>query len=144
MAENESSNPPPIQPPPPNASAPPPNPESQARTWNMWCHLSILALFIIPFGNLLGPFLVWQIKKAEIPSVAVHAKAALNFQLTVLIVVLIGLAAAVILSFFCIGHLLFPVVGLVVLCGIILPIIAGVKANDGVDFKYPYSIEFLK
>jgi uncharacterized Tic20 family protein len=39
---------------------------------------------------------------------------------------------------------LFPVVGLVVLCGIILPIIAGVKANDGVDFKYPYSIEFLK
>ena len=145
MAENESSSPPPIQPPPPNASAPPPpNPESQARTWNMWCHLSILSLFIIPFGNLLGPFLVWQIKKAEIPSVEAHAKAALNFQLTVLIVVLIGFAAAVILSFFCIGHLLFPVVGLVGLCGIVLPIIAGVKANDGVDFKYPYSIDFLK
>jgi uncharacterized Tic20 family protein len=62
----------------------------------------------------------------------------------VLIVALIGFAAAVVLSFFCIGHLLFPVVGLVVLSGIIFPIIAGVKANEGVDFKYPYSIAFLK
>ena len=144
MAENESSAPPPIQPPPPVAPPPPVNPESQARTWNMWCHLSVLSAFIIPFGNLLGPFLVWQLKKNEIPSVEAHAKAALNFQLTILIALVVGAAIAFILAFVCVGYLLFPVVGAIALCGIILPIIAGVRANDGVDFKYPYTIEFLK
>ena len=144
MAENESSAPPPIQPPPPVAPPPPVNPESQARTWNMWCHLSVLSAFIIPFGNLLGPFLVWQLKKNEIPSVEAHAKAALNFQLTILIALVVGAAIAFILAFVCVGYLLFPVVGAIALCGIILPIIAGVRANDGVEYKYPYTIEFLK
>jgi uncharacterized Tic20 family protein len=145
MAENESSAPPPIQPLPPAAPPPPPvNPEGQARAWNMWCHLSVLSAFIIPFGNLLGPFLVWQIKKHEIPSVEAHAKAALNFQLTVLIALVVGAAIAFILAFVCVGYLLFPVVGVIALCGIIVPIIAGVRANDGLEYKYPYTIEFLK
>lgn len=144
MADTESSAPPPIQPPPSFAPPPPANPESQARTWNMWCHLSVLSAFIVPFGNLLGPFLVWQIKKNEIPSVEAHAKAALNFQLTVLIALVVGAAITFILAFVCVGYVLFPVVGAIGLCGIILPIIAGVRANDGVDYKYPYTIEFLK
>ncbi len=146
MADTESSAPPPIQPPPSFAAPVPPpiNPESKARTWNMWCHLSVLSAFIVPFGNLLGPFLVWQIKKNEVPSVESHAKAALNFQFTVLIALVVGAAVAVILSFVCVGYLLFPILGVLALCGIILPIVAGVNANDGVDYKYPYTIEFLK
>jgi uncharacterized Tic20 family protein len=145
MSENQSQVPQPIEPPPPIAPpTPPPNPDSQARTWNMFCHLSALAGFVIPFGNFLGPLLVWQIKKHEIPSVEAHGKAALNFQLTVLIALIVGGAAAVVLSFFCIGFLLFPLVILIVLCGLIFPIIAGIKANDGQEYKYPYSIDFLK
>jgi len=110
----------------------------------MWCHLSVLSAFFIPFGNLLGPFLVWQIKKNEVPSVEAHAKAALNFQLTVLIALVVGAAIGFILAFVCVGYLFFPLVGLIGLCGIILPIIAGVRANDGVEYKYPYTIEFFK
>ena len=65
-------------------AAPPPNPESQARTWNMLCHLSALAGFIgVPFGNILGPLLVWQIQKDKFPATQIHGKAALNFQITV-------------------------------------------------------------
>ncbi|MGA2870364.1 MAG: DUF4870 domain-containing protein [Verrucomicrobiota bacterium] len=146
MAENQTEAPPPIQPPPPptTSAPPPPDPESRARTWNMLCHLSILAGYIIPFGNFLGPFLIWQIMKNEVPSVETHAKDALNFQFTVLIVLIAGFVIAFILSFFCIGYLLFPVLGVIALCDIILPIIAGVKANNGVAFKYPYTIQFLK
>lgn len=139
MPDEQPPGPPPIQPPPPSV-----NPESEARTWNMWCHLSILSGFFIPFGNLLGPFLVWQMKKNEIPSVEAHAKASLNFQLTILIALVIGFAGAFVLSLFCFGYLLFPIVGLLGLCGLIFPIIAGIKANDGVDYQYPYSIDFLK
>ena len=150
MAENQSDVPPPIQPPPTppppgNAPLPPASPESQARTWNMLCHLSALAACVgVPFGNILGPLLVWQIKKNEFPSVDIHGKAALNFQITVTIALLVSGAVSFVLSFFCIGYLLFPVVGLIFLAGIIFAVIAGIKANNGEDYKYPWSLELLK
>jgi uncharacterized protein len=130
---------------PPSATPTPPSaPESQARTWNMLCHLSALAGFIIPFGNMLGPLLVWQIKKNEIPSVNVHGKAALNFQITMTIAALVGMVVAVILSFFCVGFLLIPLVILIGLAGLVLAIIAGIKANNGEDYKYPFSLNLVK
>jgi uncharacterized Tic20 family protein len=150
MAENQTQMPPPIEPPPPATPAsspppPPPSPENQARMWNRLCHLSALAGFVIPsFGNILGPLIVWQLKKNEFPSVDIHGKAALNFQITVPLAVLVGGAAAVVLSFFCVGYLLFPVVMLIALAGLVFAIIAGIKANNGADYKYPYSFEFVK
>jgi uncharacterized protein len=145
MSENQTQAPPPATPPPPTQSAPAPgSPESQARTWNMLCHLSALAGFIIPFGNILGPLLVWQIKKNEFPSVNVHGKASLNFQITVVIALIAGIIIATILSFFCVGFLLFPIVLLIGLAGLIFAIIAGIKANNGEDYKYPFSLELIK
>jgi len=140
----DNQNPPAAQPPQSATPTPPPSPESQARTWNMLCHLSALAGFIIPFGNILGPLLVWQIKKNEIPSTNVHGKAALNFQITVTIAALIGVVVAVILSFFCVGFLLFPIVLLIGLAGLVFAIIAGIKANNGEDYKYPFSLQLIK
>ena len=147
--ENQTQAPPPIQPPPPagpaTATPPPPNPESQARTWNMLCHLSALAGFIgVPLGNILGPLLVWQLKKNEFPSVEIHGKAALNFQITVTLAVLIGGAVMVLGMLFCFGWLLLPVVILIGLAGLIFPIIAGIKASNGEDYKYPWSLELVK
>ncbi len=110
----------------------------------MLCHLSALVGFIIPFGNILGPLLVWQIKKNEIPSVNVHGKAALNFQITVTIAIFIGMAVAILLSFIRIGFLLFPLVILIGLAGLILAIIAGLKANNGEEYQYPYSLNLVK
>jgi hypothetical protein len=140
----DNQNPPSAQPPQPATPTPPPGPESQARTWNMLCHLSALAGFIIPFGNMLGPLLVWQIKKNEIPSVNVHGKAALNFQITVTIAALIGMVVAVVLSFVCVGFLLIPIVILIGLAGLVFAIIAGIKANNGEDYKYPFSFQLIK
>jgi uncharacterized Tic20 family protein len=144
MSENQSQTPPPIQPPSPPTPVIPPSPESQARTWNMLCHLSALAGFVIPFGNILGPLLVWQIKKNEIPSVEAHGKAALNFQITVTIAALIGMVVAIVLSFVCVGFLLIPLVILIGLAGLVFAIIAGIKANDGKDYKYPFSFNLIK
>ncbi len=149
MSDTQTQVPPPIEPPPPiappaAAPTPPPNPDGQARTWNMLCHLSALAGFMIPFGNLLGPLIVWQIKKNEIPSVDVHGKASLNFQITVTIAIFIGGFAAAILAVIGIGFLIFPLVMLLWLAGLILAIIAGIKANNGEDYKYPYSFDLVK
>ena len=148
MADNENQAPPPIQPPPPSptsVSPPPSNPEGQMRNWNMLCHISALAACLgIPFGNIIGPLVVWQIKKNEFPSVDVHGKAALNFQISITIVAVIAGVSAVILSFFCIGYLLLPVVALIGLAGLVFSVIAGIKASDGEDYKYPWSWEFVK
>ena len=78
------------------ASAPLPSaPLNQARSWAMWCHLSALAGLVVPLGNILGPLIVWQMKRNEFPSVDAHGKAALNFQLSALIYLFGGSIAMV-------------------------------------------------
>jgi uncharacterized protein len=137
----------PNQPPAPQSPNPVPTlstQESQMRTWNMLCHLGALAGFIIPFGSVLGPLIIWQIKKNEIPSVEAHGKAALNFQLTVLIATLGCVIVGFILSFILIGFLLFPVAIAIGICGLVFAIIAGLKANEGKDYRYPYSFNLIK
>ena len=150
MPDDQATTPPRIEPPPPvaptNPPQPPlPNPESQRHMWNMLCHLSALAGFVgVPLGNILGPLIVWQIKKNEFPSVDAHGKAALNFQITMLIAGLVTGAAMFVGMLICVGWLLFPVLILIGIAALIFPIIAGIKANNGEDYKYPFSFELIK
>ncbi|MDE3065980.1 MAG: DUF4870 domain-containing protein [Verrucomicrobiota bacterium] len=134
MSEPQTATPPPV---------PPPD-DKPARAWNMLCHLGALAGLFVPFGNILGPLIFWQIKKNDFPSVDVHGKAALNFQITVTLAAFAGAFAAILLSFFCIGYLLVPMVILIGLAGLVFAVIAGVKANNGEDYKYPWSVQFVK
>ncbi len=103
----------------------------------MLCHLSGLAGYIIPLGNVLGPFLIWQIKKNTMPSIEPHAKDALNFQISMLIYVVVCIA----LIFAVIGVFLLPILGIF---GLVCLIVAAVKANNGERWKYPLSIRFLQ
>lgn len=112
-------------------------PGKDARTWAMICHLVALSGFIIPFGSLLGPLIVWAIKKDEDPFINDQGKEAINFQLTLLI----GFVISFILMFVFIGILFIAV--LVVYC-VIMVIIAAMKANEGEQYRYPYTIRFFK
>jgi hypothetical protein len=135
MPDNQNQTPPPAQPTPASGS-----PGSQARTWNMLCHLGGL----VPCIPCVCTLLIWQIKKNEFPSVNVHGKTALNFQITAIIVWVAAVIASVVLSFIHLGFLmslLFPLIGLAYL---ILVIIASIKANNGEDYKYPWSLELVK
>jgi uncharacterized protein len=77
---------------------------SDERQWAMFAHLAALAGFVIPFGNLIGPLIVWQIKKNEMPFVDDQGKEALNFQITVCLAVLVCILLMVV-----IGALLLPI-----------------------------------
>lgn len=112
-------------------------PGKDARTWGMICHLAAFAGFVIPFGSLLGPLIVWAIKKDEDPFINDQGKEALNFQLTLLI----GFVISIILMFVFIGVLL--IFALIVYC-IVMVIIAAMKANEGIQYRYPYTIRFFK
>lgn len=108
------------------------------QNWAMICHLSALAGFVVPFGNLLGPLIIWLIKRAEMPLVDQHGKEALNFQITVSIAVIISM----ILMFVLIGFLLLAIVGIGAL---VLTIMAAVKVSNGqLDYRYPWSLRLLK
>src|SRR5581483_6103937 len=71
--------------------------EQNVRTWSMLCHLSALAGLFFGLGNVIGPLLVWQIKKNELPEIEPYGKESVNFQLTILI---INIAAGILFAGF--------------------------------------------
>ncbi|MEM8766308.1 MAG: DUF4870 domain-containing protein [Pseudomonadota bacterium] len=107
----------------------------EAQQWGMFAHLSALIGFVIPFGNVIGPLVVWQMKKDD-NFIADQGKEALNFQITVTLAVF----ACLLLSLIVIGMLLLPVVGLAAL---VLTIIGGVKANGGERYRYPFALRLV-
>ena len=111
----------------------------------MWCHMSALAGIVFPaFGCILGPLIVWQMKRNEFPMVEEHGKEAFNFQLSMLIYLLGGAILTFIGMFFCLGWLLIPVLAAAHYGAIILGIIAGIKANEGVMYRYPLNLRLIK
>ena len=111
----------------------------QSKQWATICHLAAFAGFIgIPLGNVLGPLVIWLIKKEEMPFVNSQGKKALNFQISMSIY---GLATLLLL---CLPPLAMIWGFAVVVVDIIFVIIAAIKASDGLDYKYPLTIEFLK
>jgi len=62
-----------------------------SRNWAMGCHLAVLAVYMgIPFGNILGPLIIWLVKKDEFPLVDEQGKESLNFQISMLIYGAVG------------------------------------------------------
>src|SRR5262245_46434344 len=59
--------------------------EGDAKTWGIMCHVASFAGYMIPFGNIIGPFIVWQLKKDTSEFVDYNGKESLNFQITVTI-----------------------------------------------------------
>ncbi|MCA9401236.1 MAG: DUF4870 domain-containing protein [Candidatus Omnitrophica bacterium] len=114
------------------------NLHKQERMWNMLCHITALCGLIgIPFGNILGPLVIWLLKKNEFSSVDVHGKKALNFQITMAIC---GMVAGVLCLIFIGFLLLIPIV----IADIVLTVMAAVKANNGEEYDYPFSLNLIK
>ena len=106
--------------------------------WGMFAHLSAFAGLVVPFvGHVLGPLVIWLIKRETMPFVNDQGKEALNFQITMTI----GFVVAGVLIFAFIGVLLLPLIGI---ADIIMTIIAAVKANEGVAYRYPFTLRLVK
>jgi uncharacterized Tic20 family protein len=108
-----------------------------ARTWGMICHFAVLAGYVIPFGNVIGPLIVWLMKREEDPFIDAQGKEAVNFQISVIIYAVV----CAILMIIVIG--IFLLIALMI-ANFILVIVAGVKANSGESFKYPANIRLIK
>ncbi|HET9048389.1 MAG TPA: DUF4870 domain-containing protein [Chiayiivirga sp.] len=133
---SDIENTPPPSPPPPPAT-PPPQGDTQDRQWAMFAHLSALVGIIIPFGNIIAPLIIWQVKKDQFPLVDDQGKEALNFN----IAVTLAFVVAFILMFVLIGFVLMPLIGIAWLVFVIL---AAIKANEGVNYRYPVNLRLIK
>jgi hypothetical protein len=111
--------------------------DKEARQWAMLCHAAALLGCVIPFANLVAVYVLWNSKKSLSPFVDEHGKESLNFQITTLIAVLIALP----LIFVIIGFFLLFAIGIAYL---VLTIIAAIKANDGLPYRYPIAIRLIK
>jgi uncharacterized protein len=99
--------------------------------------LAIVAHLISLVAPILGPLIIWLVKKDSSPFVADQAKEALNFQITLLIATI----PAALLVCVGIGVFLLPVIGIV---GLVLAIIAAVETSKGVAYRYPATLRLIK
>ncbi|MDQ1118608.1 MULTISPECIES: DUF4870 domain-containing protein [Pseudoxanthomonas] len=136
-----------------NVTAPPPpppgTPSAEDRQWALFAHLSALlgglltSGWLASLGCVIGPLIIWQIKKDTLPFAADQAKEALNFNITVaiimLVLTLIGLVTLGI-GFIVTG----PLMLLVGIAALVFIIIAAIKSNNGEAYRYPFALRFIK
>jgi uncharacterized Tic20 family protein len=116
------------------------------KQWAMFAHLSALVATMITGMGFLGPLIIWVIQKDKMKFVDDQGKEALNFQLTLIGAgfVLAAVGAPLALITFGIALLLvIPLAGGLVIYGIVMPIIAAMKANAGEAYRYPYTIRVI-
>ena len=118
-------------------------------------HLSAFFGYMIPFGAIVGPLVIWEINKDNSEFVNENGKEAINFNLSYLLYTfLLGLSIGpfiirTVLSEF--HHLdLFgiitagSIIGLIAIVKFVLIILAAVSANRGEVYHYPLTIKFIK
>jgi uncharacterized Tic20 family protein len=108
------------------------------KQWGMFTHLAALVIFVgIPFGCIIGPLIIYLIKKDEYEFVADQGKDVLNFQITWTLIFIVS----AILIFVGIGFLMLIGFGI---AWLVLVIVGAVAANNGQYYRYPLTIKFLQ
>ena len=132
-----------------NVTAPPPppagTPSAEDKQWGMFAHLSALSgIFTCGLGGVIGPLIIWQMKKDASSFVADQGKESLNFNITVLIATLVLYGVGTVLLAVIIGFLFYLLAGLVGIAWLVFTIIAGIKANNGEAYRYPFALRLIK
>jgi uncharacterized protein len=135
-------------------------------------HLSTFSRFIIPFGNFIGPIVLWVSNKEKSEFVDAHGKQAINFQMSIIIyAIIIGTISIPLFIFKLFNGIDFidfngfndfhinigkPSAllyitggfGAMAIIGFILELVfivkASLKARDGELYEYPFTINFIK
>jgi len=102
-----------------------------AKFWLLTLHLSNFILIPII------PFLIWKKKKDEIPEVDKHGKDVTNFQVSMLIYILIS----AMLAFVVVGFFMILIIAIYIT---VITIINSMHVVMERDYKYPLTIKFMK
>jgi len=113
-------------------------PTKDETNWAVFCHLAAFAFFVVPpFGHVLGPLVIWLVKKDQLPFVDLHGKEAVNFQISMTIYAIVSVFLVIVL----IG---IPLLAAIFVADFVLAVIAAMAASRGEKYKYPFTIAFIK
>lgn len=115
---------------------------SDERTWALIGHLSAFSAFVTLIGGILGPLIVWLVKRDTLPFAAAQAKEALNFNITVAIA-FVALGVFTIMTFGIGVVLAWPIGVALFIAWVVLTIVAAIKANEGVAYRYPFTLRLV-
>ena len=119
-------------------------PAASSRQWAMLSHLLSLLGYLIALGHFVPPLVIWLSKRDEDEFVADQSKESLNFQITFLIAyVVAGVLLVALTLTVCLAPLGWLIAAGVSVAHLVLVIVAGIKASDGVRYRYPVTIRFL-
>lgn len=107
------------------------------RDWAMFCHLSAVAGYLIPFGGIIGPLIFWTSRKDNSEWVNQNGRSSMNFQLSMLLYLVLTIPLCIIL----IG---IPILIFLWIFRLVCIVVASIKASHGEVFKYPLSIPFIQ
>lgn len=113
-----------------------------ARDWAMAAHLSALVgLLGNGIGFVLGPLVVWLWKRDDDEFIRDQSLEALNFQITMILAIVVGVILIVTVIGLVLGILLVVAGGIL---AIVMPIVAAVQARKGVRYRYPLTVRLIK
>ena len=112
-------------------------PTPDERNLALLSHIGTLAGYLVGFGHILVPLLIWLLKKDESEFVRRNAVESLNFQISMTIWFIIS----AILVFVLIGIPMLVVLGIIDLVCIIL---ATIRASHGETYRYPLTIRLVQ
>lgn len=119
--------------------------EADQKNWAMAAHLSALIAFVgVP--SLVGPLVVWLMKKDESPFIASHSRDALNFNISALIYVVVGSLLFGVIGVLTLGIgflLAIPAAIIGFIVWLVLVIQASMAASNGREYKYPFTINLI-
>ena len=108
-------------------------------------HLLGFSWFVFPFyGNILGPLVLWLIKRGDSSSLDRVGKEVLNFQISFSIYISATLAVGTVLLIFLVGILFYLLAAAIWVAWVILMIVGAVKTSNGEEYKYPFTIRLLQ
>ena len=135
---NDSTPQPPHPPEVPNTLAPAAGGlTSDEKNMGMLAHLLVFSGYIVPFGNIIGPLVIFLTKKDESSYIRHHALEALNFQISMMIYFIVS-------AILCIVLIGLPLLIAALIIDLVCTIIAAVKASSGELYSYPMCIRFVK
>lgn len=131
--EEDPTTPTPESAPADTESSPPAEVSKDARSMALLSHL------LGVLTSVLVPLIIWILKKEEDPYIEDQSKEALNFQITVIIAYFaVGIISVITLG---IGAFLIP---LIMIGNLAFGIIASMKSNEGIAYRYPFTIRLVK
>ena len=113
-------------------------PTENERTWGMLAHLAAFAGLVLPLiGNVVLPLLVWHSWRDRSAFVGEQALESLNFNISVSLGALVCGILTLVFFGILLGMALF-------VAWLALTLIAAIKASEGVNYRYPFSLRLVK